>query len=63
MGEYFRNTLESGVSDGTLRSVREIREEDGVGDGDRVRGFKTFGYSDSELAEGDRDGGVQGRLG
>jgi len=51
--ENFRNMLEGCVGDRTLRSVGEVGEEDGVGNGDGVGRFKTFGKSDSELAEGD----------
>lgn len=70
VGEDLRNTLEGRVGDCSLRSVGKIGEEDGIGDGDGMRGFETFGESDSELAEGDGyqrywsvgDEGFHGRL-
>jgi len=55
VGEDFGNTLEGCVCNGALRSIREVREEDGVRNGNGVGGFKAFGNSDGELAKGNRD--------
>lgn len=53
MGEDFVDTLEGYVGNGTLRSVREVGEEDGIGNDNGVGGFDAFGYSNGELAKGD----------
>jgi len=56
MRKDFGNTLESCVSNGALGGVGEVREEDGVCDGNRMGGFEAFGNSDSELAKGNGNG-------